>query len=163
MLVSSVLNVLLDPLFIFERLNVKFWIVDFSMTGLGMGVFGVALATVISIFVAFLFGFYFLVSGASNIKISWRGLFRLNPEIDYKLITIGLPNGAETLMRNLSNFAVMKLIAAYGSVAIATAGIGMRYLGLLFMPLVGLMMGGGAIVGQNIGVGQIDRAEKTAF
>lgn len=163
MLTSAVLNIILDPILMFDRLNINFWIFDFAIRGFDLGVFGAALATVISMSVAFALGFYFLVSGKSNVKISIKGLFKLVPSIDYKLMTIGLPNGAETLTRHLGNFVVLKIIASYGSIAIATAGIGMRFLGLLFMPLLGLMLGGGAIVGQNIGVGKMDRANKTAL
>lgn len=162
MLISSVLNIVLDPIFIFESLPINLGFIKFTLPGLGLGVFGAALATVISITIAFTIGFYILVSGKSNIKISLKGLFKLDKEIDYKLMTIGLPNGAEGFMRNMSNFVVMKFIAHYGSVAIAASGIGMRFMGLLFMPLIGLSMGGGTIVGQNIGVNQIDRADKTA-
>lgn len=162
MLISAVLNIVLDPIFIFDTLPIKFGFIDFTIKGFGMGVFGAALATVISITIAFSVGFYFLLSGKSYIKISIKGLFKLDKSIDYKLMTIGLPNGAEALNRNLSNFVVMKFIGHYGSVAIAAAGIGMRFMGILFMPLIGLMMGGGAIVGQNLGVQKIDRAKDTA-
>ncbi|WP_240839020.1 MATE family efflux transporter [Acidaminobacter sp. JC074] len=162
MLISSVLNIVLDPIFIFDTLPIKFGFIDFTIKGFGLGVFGAALATVISITIAFVIGFYFLISGKSYIKISFKGLFRLDKDIDYKLITIGLPNGVESLNRNLSNFVVMKFIGHYGSVAIAASGIGMRFMGILFMPLIGLMMGGGAIVGQNLGINQVDRAKETA-
>jgi len=162
MLISSVLNIVLDPIFIFDTLPIKFGFIDFTIKGFGLGVFGAALATVISITIAFVIGFYYLISGKSYIKISIKGLFKLDKHIDYKLMTIGLPNGAEALNRNLSNFVVMKFIGHYGSVAIAASGIGMRFMGILFMPLIGLMMGGGAIVGQNLGVNQVERAKETA-
>ncbi len=162
MLISAVLNIVLDPIFIFDTLPIKLGFINFTIKGFGLGVFGAALATVISITIAFSVGFYFLLSGKSYVKISLKGLFRLDKSIGYKLITIGLPNGAEALNRNLSNFVVMWFIGRYGSTAIAAAGIGMRFMGILFMPLIGLMMGGGAIVGQNIAVNQIDRVKETA-
>jgi putative MATE family efflux protein len=162
MLISAVLNIVLDPIFIFDTLPIKLGFINFTIKGFGFGVFGAALATVISITIAFGIGFYFLLSGKSYVKISLKGLFRLDKSIGYKLITIGLPNGAEALNRNLSNFVVMWFIGRYGSIAIAAAGIGMRFMGILFMPLIGLMMGGGAIVGQNIAVNQIDRVKETA-
>ncbi len=162
MLLSSVMNIVLDPIFMFKDMHIDFLFLDFTIKGLGLGVFGAALATVLSMTVAFSIGFYFLTSGKSFVKIRIKGLFKIDKDIAYKLITIGLPNGAEALSRNLSNFVIVKLIATYGSVAIAAAGIGMRFVGLLFMPLVGLSMGGGAIVGQNIGVGQIKRADETS-
>lgn len=162
MLISSIINIVLDPILMFNELPIRIGTFELIIPGFGMGVFGAALATVISITVAFSMGFFILISGRTNVKIHWKGLLRLDKEIDYKLMTIGLPNGADTLNRNLSNLVIMKFIAVYGSAAIAASGIGMRMLGLLIMPLVGMSMGGGAIVGQNIGVGNIDRAKKTA-
>lgn len=162
MLISSVLNVVLDPIFIFDKLPINLGPIQFTLPGLGLGVFGAALATVISVTVAFGVGFYFFLSGKTLIKIKLKSLFKINPEIARKLITIGLPNGADSLNRNLANFVTMWFIGNFGSAAIAASGVGLRFLGLCFMPLIGLMMGGGSIVGQNLGVNQIKRAEDTA-
>lgn len=156
MFISAFLNIILDPIFIFDKVPV------IGIPGFGLGVFGAALATVISIVIAFLLGIWLLMSGRSFIKISFRGLFRLDKEIDKKLITIGLPTGAETLLRNLSGFVVLKLVSMYGIAALATVGIANRLFGLAFMPLLGFNMGGSTIVGQNLGVNNIDRADKTA-
>ncbi|MCK4259842.1 MAG: MATE family efflux transporter [Halanaerobiales bacterium] len=156
MFTSALLNLILDPIFIFEK--VPF----IGIPGLGLGVYGAALATVISITIAFLLGFWFLLSGKSNVKISLRGLFRLDKKIDIQLITIGLPAGVEALFRNMSGFIILKMVALYGTAAIATAGIGNRLFGLAFMPLLGFSMGGSTIVGQNLGVNNIERAEKTS-
>lgn len=162
MLVSAILNLVLDPILIFETLPLHVGKFNFVLQGFGLGVFGAALATVISVTIAFLLGFLLLLSDKTNVKITIKGLFTLDKKIDYKLITIGLPSGAENLNRNLSNLVILKLIGGYGSVAIAASGIGMRYAGLLIMPLIGLTMGGGAIVGQNLGVNKVDRAKETA-
>lgn len=162
MLISSVVNVVLDPIMIFDELPIRLGNMAVTIPGLGLGVFGAALATVISITIAFGAGFYILISGKSHVKITVKGLLRLDKEIDYKLMTIGLPNGAEYLTRNLSNIVLMKFIALFGSSAIAASGIGLRLLGLLTMPLAGMSMGAGAIVGQNIGVGNLDRVKMTA-
>lgn len=156
MFTSAFLNLVLDPILIFER--VPF----IGIPGFGLGVFGAALATVISITIAFLVGFWFLISGKSYIKISLKGLLKLDKKIDMQLLTIGLPTGIETFFRNMSGFIVLKMVAYYGTTAIAAAGIGNRLFGLAFMPLLGFSMGGSTIVGQNLGVNNIERAENTA-
>jgi len=156
MLGASVLNAVLDPLFMFETVPGLGW------KGLGMGVFGAGLATVISICVAFAVGFGLLVSGRTKIRLTLRGLFRLDPAIDRKLLSIGLPSGGEMLARQLAGLVTTKFVAFYGTAAIAALGIGNRLGGLVFMPLFGLMSGGGTIVGQNLGAENPERAEKTA-
>lgn len=156
MLGASILNTILDPILMFEKIPFT------NIKGFGLGVFGAGLATVISIVMAFIVGFSLLVSRRSRIKLSIRGLFRLDPAIDKKLITIGLPSGGELLIRQLAGLVTTKFVSFYGTAAIAAMGIGNRLGGLVFMPLFGLMSGGGTIVGQNLGAENIDRAEKTA-
>jgi len=155
MLFASVLNIILDPIFIFERIP------GTSLPGLNLGIFGAGLATVISISIAFTIGFYLLYSGKRGPKISFKGLLKLDWSIDYKLITIGLPTGFEMLTRNVSWFIAKKIIATFGTVAVATIGIGNRFSGLLVMPLLGMYVGSTAIVGQNLGANQIETARKT--
>lgn len=154
---SAILNVILDPIFMFDKvpgLNIK---------GFNMGVSGAAIATVISTLVAFLWGFGVLLKGRGKIKITLAGLFRLNKEIDLKLLTIGLPSGVEMLMRSLSSAVLTKILSLYGSSTLAVVGIVSRLMGLAFVPLMGFSMGASAIVGQNLGANKVQRAEKTVL
>lgn len=156
MLFVSVLNVILDPFFMFEKIPYVGW------RGLGMGVYGAGLATVLSICAAFVIGFSLLASGRTHVKLSVRGLFRLDPEIDRKLITIGLPSGGEMLARQTAGLVTTKFVAMFGTASLAALGIGNRLGGLVMMPLYGLMSGGGTIVGQNLGAENPGRAAHTA-
>ena len=155
MLGTSLLNVILDPFLIFD--TVPF----IGCPGAGLGIFGAALATVISQTLAFLTGFFLLFSGKRGIKPSLKKLFRLDKSLDKKLITIGLPNGIEIFLRNISMAAILKYVSIFGTAAIAAYGIGGRLIGIAFMPLVGLSMGGSAIVGQCLGAEDVSRAKKT--
>ena len=155
MLFASILNVVLDPVFIFERIP------GTAIPGFNLGVFGAGLATVISISIAFAIGFYLLYSGKREVKITWRGLLTLDWSIDYKLITIGLPTGFEMLIQKVSWYIAMKVIATFGTAAVAAIGIGNRFSSLLVMPLIGMYVGSTAIVGQNLGANQIKTALKT--
>ncbi len=156
MIISSILNIVLDPILMFERVPLL------GIPGFGMGVRGAALATCIAGTVAFLLGFYFLISGKSNVKISLRGLFRLNPRIGRQLILIGMPNGVEMISREGAGFIILKLISSFGTSVIAGVGISYRLMGLAFMVMMGIGNGAGSIVGQNLGADNVQRAEKTA-
>jgi putative MATE family efflux protein len=156
MLATSILNALLAPLLMFDELPF------IGGRGAGLGVLGAGLATVISISLSFAAAFGLLASGRRRVRLSLKGLFRLDPAIDRKLLTIGLPSGGEMLARQLAGLVTTKFVALYGTAAIAALGIGNRLGGLVFMPLFGLMSGGGTIVGQNLGAERVDRAEATA-
>ena len=155
MIGSSVLNIILDPILMFGTIP------GIGLPGAGLGIFGAALSTIISQTIAFLIGFYILFSGRRGVKPSLKGLTRLNGEMDRKLMTIGLPNGIEIFIRNFSMAAILKYVSLFGSAALAAYGIGNRLIGIAFMPLIGLSMGGSAIVGQCLGKDDISRAKKT--
>ena len=157
MFASSLLNILLDPVFIFDLIP------GTTIPGLGLGIFGAALATVLSGTLAFAAGLFILFSNYSRVRISFNGLYKLDWSIDKKLLTIGLPAGLEMFFRNFAQFFTLKLISFYGTIALAALGIGRRLIGFAFMPLLGLLIGGSAIAGQNLGAGNIERAEKTAY
>lgn len=160
MIFVSILNIVLDPLLMFDVVP-KVTFFGHAIHGLNLGVYGAALATVISSTVAFLLAFWILLTGKTYVKINPKGLLKLDREIDKKLITIGLPNGLEGFNRNIANFFLFKMIAFYGTNFLAAYGITLRLLDLCFMPLIGLNMGGSTIVGQNLGNDDVVRAKKT--
>ena len=148
----AALNAVLDPLLMFRRVPVL------GLPGLGLGVFGASLATVASTALSFLLGLWFLFSGRTRVHLAWSGLLRLEPEIDRKLLTIGLPAGAENLVRNGAQAVVLKVISLYGTAAVAALGIVYRLFVFALMMLVGLHMGAGTVAGQNLGAERLQRA-----
>jgi putative MATE family efflux protein len=148
---SSIVNIILDPLFMFKTVPYV------GVPGLDLGIFGASLATVISIGLSFLLGLWFLYSGRSRVRLTFRGLLRLEASIDRQLITIGLPAGGEMLVRNAAHAIVLKLTALFGTPALAALGIVFRLFGFGLMPLLGLHMGAGTMAGQNLGAERLDR------
>ncbi len=140
LLASAVLNMVLDPLFMFSTIPLT------SLKGLGWGMFGAAAATCISYLFAFLAGFWYLQSGRAPLTISVKGLFHLDWAIDKKLLAIGLPSGINMLLRSLITIMFLKLVALYGTVAIAALGIANRIYQFCGMPSNGLSMGSGILV-----------------
>ena len=120
------------------------------------------MATVVSQTISFLIGYIILFTRTHNVKPSIKGLFKLNPQIDKKLLTIGLPNGIEIFFRNLSNIVVLGFVSMFGTAAIAANGIAGRLFGFAFVPLSGLTSGSSSVVGQCLGAENIQRAEKAS-
>lgn len=148
-LLTVVINMVLDPLFIF---------------GYGplapMGVAGAALATVVTQAVATIIGFSLLFHGKHGIHVRLANL-RPDPAFIKKAFTIGLPSSIEQSTRALGMTAMTILVASFGTLAVAAYGIGMRLLMIVFIPAMGLSIATSALVGQNIGAGKIDRAAQT--
>lgn len=157
MTITALLNIILDPIFMFDIIP------GTSIHGMGLGIQGAAIATVLSTFIAFSSGLLILLTGRSYVKISFKGLFRISLENIKKLSIIGLPTGIEMLFRQGGQFLLLKFVSVYGTHVLATFGIGMRLFNLVFLPLLGLSMGGSAVTGQNLGANNIERAHRTAL
>ena len=155
-IVAAIINMILDPIFMFDTIPV------IGVPGLGLGIFGVALATVISNTIAFGIGFYVLFGPKSNLKLSWRGLVKIDLSLVKEITVVGTPPAFAGMVRNLANLVILRFITVYGTAALAAWGILSRLFGFLFMPIEGLLNGGSAMIGQNIGNGKIGRANKTA-
>ncbi|QOR36317.1 MATE family efflux transporter [Clostridium sp. 'deep sea'] len=156
-ILASVLNIVLDPIFIFSRIPIL------GIKGLGLGIFGAALATVISTTVSFLIGFWILFGPKSKLSLRISDLFKIDWTVAMKITRIGGPQALANLLRNMANVIILGFVTLYGTMAVAAFGILGRIMGLMVMPSNGLVQGGGAVVGQNVGCGKIERAEKTAL
>jgi len=145
MLLSTGLNVALDPLFIFA---------------FGLGVRGAAVATVLSAVVAVLVGFIVLGSGRANITVGMFRPFRPKMSVMLSVLGIGGPAGLNNIMRSIAHWLVTTLVAGFGTVVVAAYGLGMRIMELGILFGVGLELGASAIVGQNLGARKKDRAHE---
>jgi len=150
MLGAVALNVALDPLLIF---GVGGW--------RGWGVPGAALATVIAQSCAFLTLLYHVTSGRSALHLR-VGDFRPDGRHVRLALGIGLPASIEQGARTFGSLLLMSLAALFGTVSLAAYGLGARLVFFWFAPMVGLSIATSAVVGQNIGAGQMDRAERAA-
>jgi len=148
---SNVLNMGLDPVLIFGLLGVP-----------ALGVEGAALATVISRGVFLLVGLYILVSGMTYVGIRLDGL-RIELSIMRKIVEIGIPASVNLIIRSSAGVLFITIVAMYGTVAIATYGVGMRIDSVVLMPVFGLASASSTLVGQNLGARQPERAEATAM
>jgi len=83
--------------------------------------------------------------------------------IDKKLILIGLPNGGELLLRNLSYTVMMKIIGTFGTAYISAMGIIERLIGLSLVPLTGFSIGTSALVGHALGKDEESKAKKVTL
>lgn len=149
MVVSTTLNIALDPLLIF---------------GWGpfpqLGVRGAALATVFSQGIAAVLGFWYLLKREKYLQVSFAG-FRVDWAVIKDIVRLGLPSGIAQMVTALGGTVVMSTIASFGDVAVATYGIGSRADSLVFMLIQTFGMAASTMVGQNIGAGKDDRVKST--
>ncbi len=156
-ILTSLLNLVLDPIFIFNEIPF------IGVKGLGFGIAGAAMATVIATTISFIISSYIMFGPKSKYKLELADLFKIDKQIIAKVTKIGLPQATSGLIQNLAHLIMVGFVTIYGTLAIAAWGIMSRLFNLLFMPLSGLTQGGSAMVGQNIGAAKMDRAEKVGL
>lgn len=76
------------------------------------------------------------------------------------MFSLGLPASVEQSARALGMIVITFLVASFGTVIVAAFGIGSRMLSLAIIPSMGLSMATSTLVGQNMGAGKTERAEK---
>lgn len=142
------LNAVLDPLFIFGWGPVP-----------ASGVMGAAMATFSTQGLACAIGLWIMFRGRFGMKIRWRDL---RPDFSFiaKAFFLGLPASIEMSARAFGIIIMTFLIATFGTLAIASYGVGTTILQVVMIPALGLSMAISTLAGQNIGAGNKDRAEK---
>jgi len=145
MLISSLINLILDPIFIF----LFKW-----------GMEGAAWATVISQISAAIYLAYYYLTGKSVLKFHKKYL-----RLDKKIVGETLALGASSLARQLSSsimIAVLNhgLVIYGGEIAVAVFGTIYRLLMIVLMPILGVLQGFTPIVGYNYGAENYKRVRE---
>jgi len=145
MLVSAIMNIILDPIFIF---------------GLKMGVRGAAIATVLSQITSFVYLIYYFISGKSSLKIHMRD-FILKKTIVLECFAIGSASFIRQVSSSVMIVVMNHTLTVYGGdLSIAVFGIMNRMQMFVAMPIFGIAQGLQPIVGFNYGARRLDKAKR---
>lgn len=145
MIVGCVINIILDPIFIFV---------------LGWGIKGAALATVISQFVTALWVLLYFILKKSNLKFSRRDLL-LDLELVKMILAIGAAPFAMQLATSLVQVISNNALKNYGGDLAIGAMATISSISLMFlMPIFGINQGSQPIIGYNYGARQYSRVRQ---
>lgn len=148
MLIGAVLNIILDPIFIFV---------------FKLGIAGVAWATVISMFVGTLFVMHHFVQESSLIRLRKENI-RLNKNIVLAIVSIGLsPFFMQVAASGVAVLLNTSLLKYGNDLAVGAYGILNSMLLIIIMTVVGLNQGTQPIIGYNYGAKNFNRVKDTFF
>ncbi|WP_448249513.1 MATE family efflux transporter [Thalassotalea agariperforans] len=143
---STVINMLLDPIFIFGYAGFP-----------ALGIAGAAYATLISQAVFIVLALRLLMKPSMMVPLHLKYL-RLNWLSVKKVIDIGLPASLNQVLNPLGFSALMFIVSAtFLEAGAAAFSIGFRIEFFAFIPAIGFGFAAMSMIGQNIGAGNHDR------
>lgn len=128
----------------------------------GFGLTGAALATTIGRGTGVCYQVYHLLNGKHAIKIK-KDYFRPDWKIIASLGKLSWTATAQFLIGSASWIILARMMARFGSAAIAGYTVGIRILIFFILPAWGMSNAAATLVGQNLGAGQPERAEKSVW
>jgi putative MATE family efflux protein len=149
--VSTVANIVLDPLVIFGLLGFP-----------RLGVAGSALATVTARGIGVVLLLWIFLKGHSIIHLKFANV-KIDLAIMKRIIRIGIFSSIQAIIRNSSALILTRIVAIYGTFAVAAYVICTRLRMIVLMPGFGLGNAVSTLVGQNLGANKPERAERTAW
>ena len=149
--VANALNLVLAPCFIFGVGPLE-----------GMGVLGAAVATTVSRGVGVLYQLRALARGRGRLVIRRQHL-RVEPATLLTLLRLSGSALLQALLTMGNWLVLMRIIAQFGSAALAGYTIAMRIILLAQQPSWGVSHAAGTLVGQSLGAGDSERAERVAW
>ena len=127
-----------------------------------LGVSGAAITNIVSQSLGTAISFWFLFSGRTRLRLTLKN-FRLDPGVIWRIVKIGFPALVSGIQRGLSNFLLMWFVVPFGTMAVAAHTVNQRVEMIMMMPAMAFGMASGVLVGQNLGAGQPERAEKSTW
>ena len=146
LLVSTIVNIVLDLLFVAK---------------LGMGVNGVALATVIAQLISAVLCMYRLMRMTEIFELK-KSHLKLKKEYTMRVIQLGLPSGITQAIFSMAMIVVQSLTNSFGEMVIAANVIIMRVDGFAMMPNFSFGTAMTTYAGQNVGANNYKRVDDGA-
>jgi len=142
------------------------WALIFGHLGLpALGVMGSALGTFTARWVGAAAALMLMSSGRLALSVNWAAHLKPDFGMWWRMLRIGVPSALQGLVRALSGWIVVRILALTPDVEAVIGGNAIAEQILMLSAFIGFaaMPAGMTVVGQNLGAGQPERAESGAW
>ncbi|MBQ7689996.1 MAG: MATE family efflux transporter [Muribaculaceae bacterium] len=147
-----VLDVVFNFLFIFPTRHLVVCGHAVSVPGLGLGVTGAAMGTILAEVLVCLMMVWYLVVRSDVLRLTRdSGSYRPRRACVRRAFRIGAPIGLQHMIMNVAQVVLIAIVAPLGSVAIAANAFAVTAESLCYMPGVGMEEAATTLVGQSVG------------
>jgi len=148
---ANIVNILLNPCLIF---------------GVGpfprLGVTGSAVGTTIGRGIGVLFQLWILFSGRGRLAVRASEV-QLDFAVMWRLVRLSLNAIFQYMVQMASWIGVVRIISSFGSAAVAANTLAIKIIVFAILPSWGMSNAAATLVGQNLGAGKPDRAERSVW
>ncbi len=148
-MMGALLNIVLDPFFIFGWLGLP-----------AMGVRGAAIATVIAQIIAGAAALYLVLRKETVIEVRLRG-FRFRKHILASIYRVGLPSLVMQSVTAMVGMVFNMIVLPFSEVAITVLGVYLKLESFVFMPVLGIGQGMLPLMAYNFGAKRYVRVRQT--
>ena len=157
------MNVVFNAFFIFPTRVVTLLGMDLTIFGVGMGVAGAALGTVMSETVTTILMMYFVCLRSPVLKLVKGVPWRLEQNCMMTTVRLAVPIALERVTTSLAQIAGTKIVSPLGTTAVAANSLAVTAEGFCYMPGYGMAAAATTLVGQSMGAERRDQARRFAW
>ncbi len=148
---ANIINIILDPCLIF---------------GFGpfpeLGIAGAAVATTIGRGIGVVYLLRVLTTGSSRIVVR-RSQIRLDMPVLKPLLRVSIPGMFQWFVATASYVGLTRILSTFGGAALAGYTVALRIIVVVILPAWGMSNAASTLVGQNLGAGKPERAERSVW
>lgn len=158
----NILNIIGNFLLIYDTRIVTLPIINFKfkLYGANLGVTGAAISTSLSNALGGIIMLYLLFNGSQLIHIRFKDLFKLESNLLRHIFSTGAPATGQDMVTNLGQVMYQKMVSSLGTIQIAAHHLATTAESLSYMPAAGFSVAATSLIGQSLGAGRKDEAER---